>query len=135
MEKQKKKEFEEACKAYLFPLSIIDLRAYGRYLGLPAPTKLTKAKLIYEIIQVLCGEKTVARTNKGAPIKNNHYEDKIPLEINKIRARIFAEERERGNKDKNTEIKESVTPLQLSITIENLTKEQRQLLQQLLNSL
>ena len=133
MEKQKKKEFEEACEAYLFPLSIIDLRAYGRYLGLPAPTKLKKEELICEIIQVLCGEKTVARTNKGAPIKNNHYEDKIPLEINKIRTRIFG--KERAPADKDAKIEESVAPLQLSITMENLTKEQRQLLQQLLNSL
>ncbi len=76
MEKQKKTEFEEACKAYLFPLSITDLRVYGRYLGLPAPTKLKKAELICEIIQVLCGEKTAVRTNKGAHIGRRKGEGK-----------------------------------------------------------
>ena len=137
MEERKKTEFEEACKAYLFPFSIIDLRVYGRYLGVTAPTKLRKTELIHQIVQVLCDGKTVSRTKKGAPIKNKRLEEEIPLGIDKIRSRMFGEERKKINVAENTERngKENIALLQFSIAVENLTKEQRQLLRQFLNSL
>ena len=51
-----KKLFKGKCEQYLFRQSIMDLRAYGRYLNLLAPTALKKEALIKEIIQAICGE-------------------------------------------------------------------------------
>ncbi len=88
MESKQKDDFKKLCVEYLHQWGIMDLRSYGRSLGLPAPTKLKKAELIEEIIEVLCEERGAVRTKRGAPIKNKRIEEEIPSESTKY-VRIF----------------------------------------------
>lgn len=83
------KEFKNICKLYLSTLGISDLRAYGRYLQLRDPTAKNKSDLIEDIIGVLCGEITPERTNKGAPIKNKHFNPTILEEIERLSAQYL----------------------------------------------
>lgn len=127
-EKNREILFREQCKEYLKGLSLMDLRGYGRFLNLTAPTKLKKSELIFEIIEILSGKKVSARTKKGAPIKNDYFKVEIPFKIEEIRRRIW------GTVNQNRKEKNGVQ-VQFSVDIGNLTKEQRQLLNEFLNSL
>ena len=89
MDEQQRAFFKELCVQYLSELSLVDLRGYGRYLQLTAPTCLKKSDLIYEIVDVLCGKKIPTRTKRGAPIKNNYFKADIPLKIEEIRKNVF----------------------------------------------
>ena len=136
MENHKKAEFKDACARYLFSLSIADLRVYGRQLGLPAPTKLKKTQLVEDIVAVLCEEKVVERTKRGAPIKNKHCEQEIPLQIGQIKSHIF-EEQGANTSNEDVKVQEEQRggfPLQISVNIEKLSEKQRQLLQAFLDS-
>ena len=132
-----KKLFKEKCEQYLFRQSIMDLRAYGRYLNLLAPTTLKKEALIKEIIQVICGEIVPQRSKRGAPIKNSYVEPQIIEEVEKLKKEYGFDETEEIIFDKISKIKEkdSNFVLQINFSIENLSLDQKRFLNSFLNSL
>lgn len=82
MSENKVIEFKLACERYLNGLAVLDLRVYGRYLGLRNPTAIKKHELIQKIIGVLCGEITETQTARGAPIKNTNLNFTVINTIN-----------------------------------------------------
>lgn len=128
--------FRKLCEEYLNHLSVGDLRCYGRFLNLTAPTRLKKAELIMEIVGVLCGEKDPVRTKRGAPIKNNYFKAEIPFKIQEMRREAFAEETT-FKRAKNTILNKKAEKVQLQffVNLEKLTEKQKQLLNDFLNSL
>lgn len=140
MENSKEKLFKELCKAYFQEISLEDLRRYGRHLELQKPTTLKKEDLINEILLVICDEKKPSRNLRGAPIKNTSFLPEIPLQIEKFREEIFGIsyniENTTINKNKNKEnFFNNLVVLNLSLSINELTKEQKQLTLKLLESL
>ena len=125
----KKKRFQELCGQYLMGLSINSLRCYGRKLGISAPTKMKKIELVQEIVSVLGDDKKLTRTKRGAPIKNNYFQEEILIEIENMKNEIFGEEYQRAD-----EGQEGVF-LQFSVSVEKLNGRQRQLLKNFLDSL
>ena len=110
-----------------------DLRCYGRFLNLPAPTNCKKAKLIDEIVAVLSKEHQPIRNKRGAPIKNTYFSENILLEIENIRKRVYDKEKEL---DKGIERgEEKGVTLQFSVRIDILNTRQKKLLNDFLNSL
>ncbi|MBE5740860.1 MAG: hypothetical protein E7349_08470, partial [Clostridiales bacterium] len=78
-------EFKYSCKAYLGTLSIGQLRSYGRNIGVAKSTTMKKELLIDAIVSVLAGETPpIARSRKGAPVKNEYVEPDIPQMIEKL---------------------------------------------------
>ena len=135
MDFESKKFFEEACIEYLMSLSLNDLRAYGRSLGLPTPTQLKKIELIKEILQVVGGGKEYTRTKRGAPIKNDYFPKEIPLTLEKIQERCFGEE-VKGKDEKQAQKEEkNAVILQFSVVLAKLNDIQKKLLNDFLNSL
>ncbi len=95
----KLKEFQLACKGYLFSLGINDLRAYGREIGVARPTTKNKDDLIAEIVAILSGELApIAISNQGAPVKNNRVDDRILAKIAEIRKTYAIDEIGRDEK-------------------------------------
>lgn len=90
------KEFQLECKAYLFTLGIGDLRAYGREIGVARPTTKNKDDLIEDIVSILSGKLAPITVSKlGAPIKNDHVDERIPAKIKEIkRAHSFTAPKE-----------------------------------------
>lgn len=83
-------QFKLRCKAYLSQLDINRLRAYGRSIGVESPTKKNKEELIDEIIAILSGELApVKQSNRGAPVKNDQVDQRIPAKIEEIKADCF----------------------------------------------
>ena len=132
-----KKLFKEKCEQYLFRQSIMDLRGYGRYLNLLAPTTLKKEALIKEIIQAICGEIVPQRSKRGAPIKNSYVEPQIIEEVEKLKKEYGFDETEEIFFDKISKIKEKDFNfvLQINFSIENLSLDQKRSLNSFLNSL
>ncbi|MBQ7879611.1 MAG: hypothetical protein IJ317_03075 [Clostridia bacterium] len=88
MDKEILEKFEEECRVSLSPYGIDQLRAYGRSIGVDKPTKKKRRELIDEIIGVLSGRLTpIERSLRGAPVKSDFVDPKIPEEIEKIRVR------------------------------------------------
>jgi len=84
---ENEKLFQTAMKAYLLSseVSLNDLRAYGRVIGIESPTKKTKPVLIDEIIALFLGELApVPVSSKGAPVKNKYIQPIVLNTINKI---------------------------------------------------
>ena len=78
-------EFKYSCKAYLGTLSIGQLRSYGRHIGVAKSTTMKKELLIDAIVSVLAGETPpIARSRKGAPVKNEYVEPDILQMIEKL---------------------------------------------------
>ena len=127
----KRKNFQKLCTQYLNQQGLVELRAYGRFLYLPKPTKLKKAELIKEIVSVLCGEQTPKRTNRGAPIKNNYFNKTIVSKIEEIRGEVF--NATEANED--TIIQSRTVVLNISVVVERLNEKQKQLLNDFLSSL
>lgn len=133
---KKKEDFKKLCSEYLSQLSIVDLRNYGRFLKLPAPTYLKKSALICEILDVLCEEKTPERNKRGAPIKNAHFQAEILSAVKEIKERVFGKTCNDLNEEKEAEVSESgAVTLQFSIQIEKLDGMQKQRLKDFINSL
>ena len=90
-----------------------------------------------KIIAVLCGEIIEKRKKAGAPIKNSSFNENIPLEIEKIRARICGEEVFEPQPITETEEpnEQNSAPFQLTIIMDKVTPEQKKLLRKLLNTL
>lgn len=129
MGSKRKADFERACIEYLKTLSLNDLRAYGRFLGLPTPTKPKKLELIKEIVEALNGEKEYARTKRGAPIKNDYFPKEILLELDALREKYFGKSQKEEKADGETVV------LQFSVIPAKLSEGQRKLLYEFLNSL
>ena len=129
MNKEGSKRFQEESKKYLESLSLNELRVYGRYLGLPTPTRFKKANLIDEITLVLLGEKDFKRTKRGAPIKNSYFSEQIPLTIEEIRKRCL------GGEDVREVEEENSVELRFSVFPQKLNKNQKKKLNEFLNSL
>ena len=127
----KKSTFKELCAIYLMGFSLTDLRGYGRYLNLQRPTAYKKEQLVEEITAVLCGERTQTRTKRGAPIKNHYFPQEILYEIESLR-QVYLEKNEANAREKEPPAQPA---LQLTITVETLTEEQKRLLKKFLKSL
>ena len=127
--------FKTRCQQYLSMCSLGDLRCYGRTLNLPYPTRLKKEILIQEIIRCICGEEIYQRNNRGAPIKNHYFPHEIKDTLNALKKEIFGSPAEVEEKTtESSPAKESVR-LQLSVAVDQLTEEQKQLLKHFLGSL
>lgn len=74
------------------PLSLNDLRCFGRFLHLQRPTDKKKGPLIEEILGVICSEIKQERTNRGEPIKHNVFLKEIPEKIQKISEEVFSKD-------------------------------------------
>lgn len=138
MENSKEKLFKELCKSYFQEISLEDLRRYGRHLELQKPTTLKKEDLINEILLVICDEKKPSRNIRGAPIKNTSFLPEIPLKIEKFREEIFgiSYNIENTSITKNKEnFFNNLVVLNLSLSVNELTEEQKQLTLKLLESL
>lgn len=117
-------DFKRLCAKYLEVKNINILRRYGRYLSLKAPTKSKKAELIQEIMGVLCGEIVQYRTKRGAPVKNDYVDPTMIKEIERLKKQyLFAN------------VPETPAPREKVDRISTLTDEQRDLLNDFLNSL
>ncbi len=84
---ENERQFQMAMHAYLASaeVSIGDLRAYGRVIGVDKPTTKVKTALIEEITLVLLGElKPIPQSTRGAPVKNNFVKPTVLNTINKL---------------------------------------------------
>lgn len=83
--------FKNACKERLDAFSLMQLRSYGRAVGVDVPTKKKKDELIAEIIAVLSGEVApIERSKRGAPVKDERVDPEIEQAIAKLRYVWFA---------------------------------------------
>ena len=133
-EEKQETRFRELSAQYLMRQSLSDLRSYGRFLNLPTPTRLKKAELVHQIIDVLCGECNPIRTRRGAPIKNNYFSDDIPKVIEKIKEKtniVSAVEKEQ----QTVEVEKDAVLLHFHVSIEKLNDNQKELLYLFLKSL
>ncbi len=93
MEESKKLQFEEKSKQYLSCVSLHNLRAYGRELGVSKPTKKSKDELISLIVAVLVGDlQAQAISRRGAPVKNDHVDPKIVERIEALKREYLGEQ-------------------------------------------
>lgn len=120
--------FTFALQSFLMTNSLDILRIYGRKLGLQAPCKDTKAKLIKDIVGVWNGEVFPCRTQRGAPVKNNELSPSFLKEIERLKQCYLID-------GKETNVEEKVfmeeTPLLCCVDTEgriNLTKKNLKLL-------
>lgn len=87
MNTEKMEQFKAACKKYLSTLDFMQLRIYGRKVGVAQPTTKTIEVLIEEIILILTGQLApIEQSTRGAPIKNNFLKPEIEETIEKLRA-------------------------------------------------
>ncbi len=88
---EKMKQFQSACRLYLNSLGIMDLRNYGRDIGVARPTAKKKEDLIEAIIGVFTGELLPIPVSKhGAPVKNDRVDERIPAKMQSLKAEFFA---------------------------------------------
>ena len=127
--------FKQECKNYLKKQSLVDLRSYGRYLNLVAPTTLRKEALILEILGVLSGESYPQRSKRGAPVKNSRVSAEIVEKINEIKDAFYHTQPvgEGGNNEGKKVVEHDC--VDLSYLIEKLTARQKELLKEFLYSL
>ena len=126
--------FQKLCTEYLITCSLGDLRCYGRSLNLPAPTKLKKQLLIDEIIHSICTGKISTRSKRGAPIKNTIFSPEIPSTIEALKEQYFGESYTPPPITSTNSATENVK-LQFTVSVDQLTNKQKQLLYQFLDSL
>ena len=87
---EKMEQYKLKCRAYLSTIDIHRLRAYGRSIGVARPAAKDKEELIDDIVAILAFELApVERSNRGAPVKNDAVDERIPAEIAKIKAECF----------------------------------------------
>jgi transcription termination factor Rho len=83
--------FKNACRERLDTFSLMQLRSYGRAVGVDVPTKKKKDELIAEIIAVLAGEVApIVRSKRGAPVKDERVDPEIEQAIANLRYVWFA---------------------------------------------
>ena len=109
MDKEILERFERECLVYLSQYDIYQLRAYGRNIGVKEPTKKLRKPLLDAILGVLSGRiAPVERSIRGAPVKSDFFDPKIPDEIEKIRVSANAgfPETARESEEKRDIVKE-----------------------------
>ena len=127
--------FIKEIRVYLQSLSLDNLRCYGRYLQLQAPTKERKKELIEKIIKVLNGELIPQRNNRGAPIKNAEVSLSILETISIIKMKYLQRETPIQKTVKEQEIEENPKTIQVVIDFSTLNQEQKNKFKKFLNSL
>ncbi|MBE5751833.1 MAG: hypothetical protein E7357_05420 [Clostridiales bacterium] len=91
MEKEVLEQFKRECLSVLSAYDLHQLRAYARNVGVKEPTKKTLGPLLESIIGVLAGEiPPVERSTRGAPVKSDFFDPKIPVMIENVRIRANA---------------------------------------------
>ena len=91
MSKENLEKFKLKCKNYLTTIDLHRLRAYGRFVGVERPAAKDKETLIDDIVAILAFELSpVERSNRGAPVKNDAVDQRIPDKIAEIKAECFA---------------------------------------------
>ncbi|MBQ8229583.1 MAG: hypothetical protein IJZ32_02680 [Clostridia bacterium] len=93
MNEQALQKFKSQCEKFLLTISLAELRAYARDIGVEKPTKeKPKPVLISAIIAVEAGEiAPIERSKRGAPVRNTSYDKKIPETIAHYRLICFGE--------------------------------------------
>lgn len=91
MSSEKIERYKLKCKDYLVTIDIHRLRAYGRSIGVDRPAAKNKEDLIEDILAILAFELApVERSKRGAPVKNDVVDDRIPAKMAEIKAECFA---------------------------------------------
>ena len=87
---EKMEQYKLKCTAYLSTIDIHRLRAYGRSIGVSRPAAKDKEELIQDIVAILAFELApIERSNRGAPVKNDAVDERIPAKIAEIKAECF----------------------------------------------
>lgn len=74
-------------------IDIHRLRAYGRSIGVARPAAKDKEELIEDILSILaCEVKPTERSKRGAPVKNDVVDERIPSKLAEITAECFINE-------------------------------------------
>ena len=90
MSKENLEKFKLRCKNYLATIDLHRLRAYGRHIGVERPAAKDKESLIEDIVAILAYELSpVERSKRGAPVKNDAVDPRIPEKIAAIKAECF----------------------------------------------
>ena len=156
MSEQRIEDFKQTLRERLSFWHLNALGAYGRYLQLRAPTKLKKKDLIEAIVETICGERMESRNNRGAPVKAAYLDPKLVLEIeNLIEKFSFVEtfcvtsaepnaaepapdqdtvQESEQDSEPNAEEEDPAVQVNISVNLEKLTKKQKKLLTDFLNS-
>ena len=134
MEEQNVILFKMECERCLARQGINTLRAYGRSLGMQAPTRLKKGALISEIVGALCGENMPTRNKLGAPIKNDYIKPEIVEEVSRLKELYFGEEEPKAQEEASASEEVGVS-LRFTVNPSKLNEVQKQRLNEFLNSL
>ncbi len=87
---EKMKAFENACRVYFSSLSVVDLRNYGRLVGVARPTAKKKEELVQEIIEILLGLRiSIPVSKQGAPVKNDRVDERILVHVEYLKREYF----------------------------------------------
>ncbi|MBQ8659132.1 MAG: hypothetical protein IJ506_08345 [Clostridia bacterium] len=79
-------EFRFAVKEYLNSVRILELRSYGRFIGVQNPTEKKKGELLDDILSILIGEAyPVEPSKRGAPVKNDFVDPNIIDKIEELK--------------------------------------------------
>ena len=71
-------QFKNFCEKTLLTVSLDQLRALGREIGVAVPTTKKKGELIEEIIAIKTGKLTpIERSNRGKPVLNDWFDPKL----------------------------------------------------------
>ena len=153
MSEQKLEYFKQTLRDVLFLWGLNDLAVYGRHLGLQTPTKLKKRDLIEAIVETICGERAEKRNNRGAPIKSKRLNPELVQEIDSLIEKYFAEALkplpviiepshlthtpEQAPEQQPEQAPETANPavqINISVNPEKLTRKQKKILTDFLNS-
>ena len=137
--------FKATASVYFQRWAVKDLREYGRRVGLQTPTALKKDTLINTIIQTMCGELPPARTNLGKPAKPHYLDPDLLIEIELLKKECGLEYHptstnnelnpRQAAKKSTTETENQAPPVQIVIHFSELSKEQKEKLNEFLNCL
>ncbi len=99
MTKKSVEGFRSSCRTYLLHLSLDQLRAYARHVGVQKPTTQSKATLVSHILDVLTGKTAPKEQSmRGAPVKNQLVDFRIIEEVGKLQVRYLCETREEARR-------------------------------------
>ena len=87
MTEKSMKDFEYVCREYLMGLSLDQLRAYGRFVGVRKPTTKKKLEIVNEAIGIFVGKiRPVPVSKRGAPVKNGFVDPNVIEKVDNLRA-------------------------------------------------
>ena len=142
---EKELRFRLECRNYFHTVDLGTLRCYGRLLKLQSPTAKKKADLIEDILDVLCGKSTPYRNKRGAPVKNNFFDEKLLEKVAQLQKDYLfggvewtlpEEEREKEPAVLVEEMEEdSLEKLQITVRYSLLNEKQKKLFKDFFKSL